>query len=363
MTSLYLGTVASKNDVYEIHAVTKDTPFRKFTIKEIADKTLYHKMLEGRFSLLANGIPIYCTAINPDFKRKIEENPHDDREGTIHILAITSKGDIAASLSVAIDTHEKIGGKQIGLPLENIFKPGKYPEGASLQPFRKSYLRKIYNQNTDIHPWMMAELYRHYKLTPRGEIAPRLGVYTGWYHLGVRWARKAGLTPTTLWVFDAIPPYFYLYKLIGKAVLRDWVIDNPTRFVSPRLRELKQTEIKGENVILYNGKKISRPLKTFIPQKNSSGWTYRYEDVPFIDGLVDTEQLESDARFNRILTRYDGRVGFDLREKIKIRLGQSLVGKRTFEDIYGPNNLLNELIYKLALKTTNISLWNFNDIG
>ena len=363
MTSLYLGVVTSHTGQYEIHAITKDQPFREFGEREIADKSLYQKMLEGRFKVLEGGNPIYCTAIHPNFHTKIEENPHDDREGTVHIVAIDGGGNVMASVSVAVYTQEKMDGTQIGLPLENEFKPGDYAVGASLDPFREKYLRRMYHRNSDVPPWMMAELYRHYKLTQRGDIAPRLGVYTGWYHLGVREARKKGKLPTTLWVFDAIPEYFYLYKLIGKAVLRDWTIDAPPRLVSPQPRQIKFSEIDGEEVILWNGEKISRSLKVLIPMAGGTKFAYRYEDVPFLDGLVDIEYLENDLRKNNFLTDYEGRVGFSLKEKTRIRMGQSIVGKRVFDEVYGPRNLVNGIIYKAALRTTGILRWNFNGIG
>lgn len=363
MTSLYLGTIASHTGQYEIHAITKDKPFREFCKKDIADKILYQKMLEGRFKVLEGGNPIYCTAIHPDFRAKIEENPHDDREGTVHIIAINSDGDVIAAVSVAVDTQEKSGDTQIGLPLENKFKPGDYAVEASLDAFRKKYLRRMHRKDDDVPPWMMAELYRHYKLTPRGDLAPRLGVYTGWYHLGVREARKKGKIPTTLWVFDAIPKYFYLYKLIGKAVLRDWTIEAPPRLVSPQPHKMEFSEIDGEKVILWNGEKISRSLKVLIPIKSGGKFAYHYEDVPFLDGLVDIEYLENDLRKNNFLTDYEGRIGFSLKEKTKIRLGQSIVGKRVVDEVYGPRNLVNGIIYKAALKTTGILKWNFNSIG
>jgi hypothetical protein len=360
MTSLYLGKVTSRDKPYEIHAVTKDVGFREYNTSEIADNNLYQKILEGRFEVLESGKPIFCTAINPDYEKKIEENPHDSREGTVHIIAISQTGEIAASLSVAVDLGQKHNGKFIGVPLENAWKQNGYSIGASLDKFRKKYLRYMYDKDKDIRPWEMAELYRHYKKTPRGDIAPRLGLYAGWYHLGVREARKKGKIPTSLWVFDAIPQYFNLYKLIGKAVLRDFVTKNPSRSLSPKSQQLESQQINGYEEVFCCGEKISRLLKVLMPVQGTKEWTH--EDVPFLDGVVDMNRLENDIEKGAILTSYKGRNGFSIDDKIKMRIGAGVAAQRAFET-HHPNNIFSKAINQIALKQIGASEWNFNEIG
>jgi hypothetical protein len=131
---------------------------------------------------------------------EIETNPHDSREGTVHIVAIDNKGEIECAVSVAVDVGNKDNGADIGLPLENKWEKNGFPEGASLDPFREKYLSSIYGITRKIRPWEMAELYRHYKRTMRSDFTPRLGVYTGCFHLLAREAIKKGIQPTWLWV-------------------------------------------------------------------------------------------------------------------------------------------------------------------
>ena len=360
MPSLYLGKIASRGNQYEIHAVTKDIGFREYTVSEIADRGLYRKILEGRFDILKNGTPIYCTAVNPDIEQKIEENPHDSREGTVHIVSVSADGEIAASLSVAVDIGEKSNGKLIGVPLENMWKPSGFPEGASLDKFRYNYLRLTYGDDRDVRPWEMAELYRHYKRTPKGDLAPRLGVYTGWYHLGVREARRNGRTPTWLWVFDAIPSYYYLYKLVGKAVLRDFVSEYPPRFLSPNPQQLEVRQVDSHQELFYRGEKVSRLVKTLIPNKEITQWVYK--DIAFLDGVADIHRIESDIRLGAIMTSYKGREGFSIDDRIKTRIGMGVAGRRVFEDFHA-NNPISNFINKLALQRIGASEWNFNEIG
>ena len=39
MASFYLGKISGKKEVYEIHAVTKDMPFREYKASEISDSS------------------------------------------------------------------------------------------------------------------------------------------------------------------------------------------------------------------------------------------------------------------------------------------------------------------------------------
>lgn len=142
MSSLFLGKIGG----YEIHALTKNLPFREFTSSEIADHTLFNEIQSERYKLLASGKPIYCTAIHLDHEKEIETNPHDVREGTIHIVSLNEKGKIECGLSVAVDTGTQDNGDIVGVPLENIWKKNGYPEGARLDLFRKRYLRCHYGR-------------------------------------------------------------------------------------------------------------------------------------------------------------------------------------------------------------------------
>ncbi|OPX19289.1 MAG: hypothetical protein BZ151_10060 [Desulfobacca sp. 4484_104] len=363
MASLFLGTVSTKENKYEIHAVTKDLPFREFSASEISDRVLYRELLKGRFKVLAQGKPIYCTAINPDIEQKIEKNPHDSREGTVHIVAIDDNRKIAAALSIAVDIGERDGGKEIGLPLENAWQQNNYPEGASLEAFRQKYMQRMYGEKRHVEPWEMAELYRHYKLVPKGNLLPRLALYAGWYHLGMREAEKKGWTPTWLWVFDAIPSYFNLYKLVAKAVLRDWTIEMPVKLVSPAGKHLHIKQVDGCKEIFYQGRKISRSVKTLIPIIGSTALRYKYEDVPFLDGLVDVKKLSAEVEQGVVLTSFEGREGFCLNDKIKVRIGLGVTAKRAFEQDYHKNNRFSNYINRLSLKRVGAEKWEFNHIG
>ena len=167
MSSLFLGSIDEGHRSYEIHAFTKDMPFRNYTSSQIADIDLYEELVEKRFMVLELGKPIYCTAINPDLENRKEENPHDAREGTVHIAAIDPEIGIVAGLSIAVEINGKDDGREIGLPLENKWRHNCFPEGQDLTEFKKSFLRKNYSKDSNIQPWEMAELYRHFKLPVR----------------------------------------------------------------------------------------------------------------------------------------------------------------------------------------------------
>jgi len=92
MSSLYLGKIGGKKGVYEVHAFTYKNPFRWLKVSEISDSGLFQKLLEARYKLLEEGRVIYCSAVQPDVKRKIESNPHDYREGTVHLVSLDWTG-------------------------------------------------------------------------------------------------------------------------------------------------------------------------------------------------------------------------------------------------------------------------------
>lgn len=86
MPSLYLGKIGGKRGVYEVHAFTYKNPFRWLRSSEISDSGLFQKLLEERYKILEEGRAIHCSAVQPDVEMKIESNPHDYREGSVHIV-------------------------------------------------------------------------------------------------------------------------------------------------------------------------------------------------------------------------------------------------------------------------------------
>jgi hypothetical protein len=322
---------------------------------------LFQNLIEGRYRLLENGRAIYCTAVHPDTENKIEINPHDTREGTIHIVAIDDKGEIECAVSVAVDVGNKDKRSLIGLPLENRWKKNGFPEGASLDPFREKYLSSIYGIERKILPWEMAELYRHYKRSLKTDFTPRFGVYAGCFHLLAREAIKKGIQPTWLWVFDAIPQYFYLYKLAGAAVLRDLAIAQKPRLVSPGKRDLDIRRVNGIKSIFYRGKIISRHVRTPVPSKANGNLEFSLKEVPFLDGVVDVYKVEEAIINNPIFLRLKNRQGFSWADRMKIRLGLGIAAKRIFDE--DAQNPIGNVINKWALKKAGLADWEFNQVG
>jgi hypothetical protein len=350
--------------MYEIHALTKDLPFREFLSSEISDGALYANILKERFRLLESGKPIYCTAIHPDLERKIEYNPHDDREGTIHIIALDKRGSIACSLSIAVDLCMKDDGSPVGLPIENRWKRNGYPEGASLDPFRERFVRLNYHRERPLKPWEMAELYRHFRaIKQRNDMAARIGLYTGAYHLLVREAIKKNHTPTWLWVFDATPFYFNLYRWAAAAVLRDPTIEDKPRWVSPNAAKGKKSDaLNGDGAIYFQGRPISRAVKTLIPQKGTEKLEYKTDVVHFLDGVVDCVRADRIVRKAPFFHSSINDQGFLLSDKLKLRLGLTIPGKRTYDNHHADNPLVN-FLNSLAFKQLCPGGWNFNHIG
>lgn len=363
MASLYLGKIGDKENVFEIHALTKDLPFREYKQHEIADENLFHKLHKGRYKVLESGKPIFCTAITPDFDKKIETNPHDDREGSVHFVAINKDGEISCAVSIAIDIGEKEKGAPIGLPLENRWKRNGYPEGKYLDEFRVKYLDKNYGNNRPFQPWEMAEFYRHYKdPDEKSSISVRLGLYTGCYHLLMREAKKKGIRQTLFWVFSAIPAYFELYKYAGAVLLRDFTIKDTVRYISPGKRDIVRKEFDGVPHLLYGNEVISRNIKVPIFTKDNEELTYEYQQIPFLDGLVDIWRLEQMAKQAPYFLNLKGIEGISFLDKIKIRSGLAIMGKRAWEED-GPTSFAIRSINNFILKNAQSSVWSFNDIG
>jgi hypothetical protein len=360
MSSLYLGTIKAKSKRYEIHAFTKDLAWRNYAASEIADSALYADLLAGRFEVLRSGKPIFCTAVNPDPERRIEENPHDSREGTVHIVSLGKEGKIDCAVSVAVDTNQKEGGCLIGLPLENRWRPNGYPEGASLDRFRKHYLRLNYREERDIAPWEMAELYRHFKRP--GEIPNILcmvSVYTGCYQLLVRDARMQDLAPTWLWLFDAIPAYFNLYRIAGAAFLRDAALEDKPRVISPGRRDLEARRTSGASSIYYRGECVSRNVKVPIPSKGESGLRFDLEDVPFLDGLVDLRRIERAITGDPEYLSLGEFEGLDRHVKIRLRLALAVMAREAFREDCALSALAR-FLNQLAFQKLGVDSWEFD---
>ena len=363
MSSLYLGTIGNGTDVYQIHAFTKDLPFRGFAAAQISDRILFQRLLESRYEVLEGGRAIYCTAVHPDKDRRMEYNPHDDRPGTVHIVSINNKtNEIACGISVAVDCNGKEHGEIIGLPLENRWKRNGYREGSSLDQFRYSYLRSNRDTGRTIAPWEMAELYRHFRKEANGGgLICRLGVYTGAYHLLVREARKYRLRPTTLWVFDAIPQYFQLYRFAGAAVLRNPSIETPSRLISPGKDNVYEETTGGQRTIHYQGECISRPLSVPIPSNCNGELEFNMEDVPFLDGLVDIELVERAVRQSPTELQPLMFNGMEDQDISMLRMGLSVIAHRFFEDSYSATSQVNN--YYKSLRQNIVSQCEFNRIG
>ena len=313
MPSLYLGKIGGKKGVYEVHAFTYKNPFRWLKVSEISDSGLFQKLLEERYKILEEGRVIYCSAVQPDVKRKIEYNPHDYREGTVHIVSLDGNGGIVSGMSVAADIDER------GLPMENKWKPNGYPQGTNLDEFREKYLRFNYGENRNVEPWEMAEIYRRFLIkSHKGNKPSTLGMYTGFYHLSSREPNKKGETPTYLWVFDAILPYFNLNRLVGSVLLNP-AIENPPRLISPKMKDIKMEDINSK-ALFYKGEKISRNAKVPYPYKENNELKFKMEDIPFLDGLSDVRRLKKAIRKSPVLLSPIDYKGLNWKDKIYFRM-------------------------------------------
>ena len=158
-----------------------------------------------------------------------------------------------------------------------------------------------------------------------------------------------------MWVFDAIPEYFNLYRFAGAAVLRDLTIENPPRLVSPCKRDIQMRKTSLEKAYFYNNERISRNVRTPIPYNNGDGPVkFRMEDVPFLDGLVDMHRLEKGIKNSPALPSLKNYKGFSTEDKMKLRTGLAISAKRAYED-----RSINESL----IKKIGINKWEFNHIG
>jgi hypothetical protein len=360
--SLYLGTIGNQVNQYEVHAFTNGLPFGSFSVAEISDVNIYSRMLNERFKSLQAGRTIYCTAVNPDAKRQKEENPHDGRLGTVHVAAIdkrTSK--LSCILSVAVDTGDTDSGKPIGLPLENRWRQNGYPEGSLLDTFREKYSILNRGEAGPVKPWEMAELYRHLRVNgDPGDQVSRLGVYTGLYHLLVREPRNRGIEETSVWLFDAIPKYFHLYRLAGAAVLRDPSIENVPRYISPRVCDIEKSA-EGD-ILLYKSEVVSRPVETLKPIPGIlSDLSFVREPVPFLDGVIDIHRVENAIRVDPLgvsSIRYEGMSDEDMDI---LAIAQTVFANRLYEQNHGSDQALVS-VYS-SRREFVAPVWDFNGVG
>ena len=237
-------------------------------------------------------------------------------------------------LSVAVDTGEEENGGLVGLPLENRWRQDGYPQGSSLDEFRAKYSILNRGEKGPVKPWQMAELYRHLRVNgDPGDQISRLGVYTGLYHLLVREPRNRGKEETSIWVFDAIPKYFHLYRLAGAAVLRDPTIETQPRHISPTITDIKLGD--GGRSLLYKDEVISRGVETFKPIPGILGDLGSVkEEVPFLDGIIDISKMEQAVREDPLgLTalKYEGMTDQDMEI---LRIAVSIFGKRHYAGTY-----------------------------
>lgn len=363
MSSLFLGNIFENNKKIEIHACTKDLPFREFKKTEIADKELYNKMLNGRFRLIKNGKPFFCTAINPKINEETEENPHDSRDGTIHFVAINTDKEILSSLSVAVDIEQNDRNSSIGLPLENKWKQNGYAQGNDLDKFRKNYLYKNFGINHSIKPYEMGELYRHYKLSGIEDTISRLSVYTGAYHLLVREARNKGLTQTHIWVYDAVIKYFNLYRFIGAGVLRNALIKSNPEWLSPEKRFLTKKNEKNRDSFFFKNTKISRNIEVPFPINKNGQLSFERKLVPFIDGLIDIHILEEMIKKDPITLSKSRIHGLSIKDREKLRFGLGIVGRRAFEESEKSQLIDGNPPIKSIFRRNLKHEYDYNDIG
>jgi len=363
MSSLFLGNIGNGSVLYEIHAFTNGLPFSKFNQSQISDSELYRRLLHERFKLMGSGVPIICTAINPDGGKQEEYNPHDDRPGTFHLAAIDSKtGNIVFGQSLAVDIGDEERGELIGLPIENRWRSGIYPKGLNLDLFRERYTALNHESRTRVKPWQMVELYRGFKpVTQRGDLTSRIGVYTGAYHLLVREARRKETEPTYIWVLDAIPKYFNLYRWAGAAVLLEHTVANPPRHISPNINSMEERTIENRKCIIYDNKVISRNCRVQVPSHRGAELDFIMEDFAILDGVVDIYKLEHAVKVSPIeLTpvKYEGMTDEDMN---MLRTSLSVLGKRQYEDCHSNDQSViatnNELTKYLA------TCLDFNEIG
>lgn len=325
MPSYYLGKIGNKDSTFEIHACTAPgNSFRWLKQSQISDEGLFHELMKSRFKVLRDLRPIYCTAINPDIERGIEYSPHDYRDGVVHFVAV-HQNQVLGGLSVAVDIDKR------GVPLENKWESGRFERGADLDEFRQNYLVMKHGENRPIRAWEMGELYRHFVAKKfNGSFMARFGLYKGAYHLLRLEPRKRQLATTFIWVFDAIPAYFAMYRYVG-AVLRNYTIEKGATLLSPGVKHIMSGGRCGG--LIYDGKKISRDIEVPIPitTRERDGLAFNVEKVSFLDGVVDLLMLEKAIEANPILLGLPRIKGFNIWDRYKLRNALGIIGSECFD--------------------------------
>ena len=281
----------------------------------------------------------------PSFSENRQKyNPHDDRPGTFHCVCLDSgTGKIVSGLSVAIDIGDCEKGEPIGLPLENRWGESIYPVGPSLDPFRERYLRLNFDCDRNIAPWDMAEIYRHFKCfgSLKSGIVPRLAVYNAAYHLLAREARRNEVKPTAIVVIECVPQLFQLYRFAAAAVLRDATIEKTPRFISPGREHLVETIVDGKKAIAYNGKIISRNMRSLVAVADKEELAFRMEDIPVMDGLINIDMIEraiKESPLDLSPIAYDAMSESDIG---MLRTSLAIIGKHVYDEYHGDNEVVN----------------------
>ena len=255
-------------------------------------------------------------------------------------------------------------GGGVGLPLENRWQKNDYPEGKSLDPFRGKYIRLNYGKDRKVRPWEMAELYRHFRAPSSvNDIASRIGLYTGCGHLLVREAIRKNKTPSWIWVFDAIPSYFNLYRYVGAAFLRDLSIDEKPLHISPHPNRIEVTIDNGNTNLFFNGRIISRTVKIPIPKTLNGNVVFQNENLPFLNGVVDYYHLDVEAigKSPVLLSRMKSKC-LNLKDRMMLRSGLAIAGYRSFLT-FNSKHLLSNTINRFIFHKICPGGWHFNHIG
>ncbi len=162
-----------------------------------------------------------------------------------------------------------------------------------------------------------------------------MAVYKGALNFLVSEQQKRGKVPTWIWVFDTIPDYFNLYKLVGAAALRDGTISDSPKWISPGPKDIQVVE----NIAKYGSQKISRLVEIPFPIRRNGKLSFEKKPVPFLDGVVDTFRARK-AVFNTPITlRGMHNRGFSLSDRVKLRIGMSIVSQCFFNEIKGKSSI------------------------
>ncbi|MBN2102160.1 MAG: hypothetical protein JW716_04785 [Candidatus Aenigmarchaeota archaeon] len=307
------------------------------------DAAMCQEIYKSRFSVQTGSsekkvgpAPMYCTAVTPDFEKKVERGPHDER--AIHVASVNKHGKILYALSLAVDNGETHHGARIGVPLENRYKSPLMPDGsgqsyeesASLDAFREKYARLNEGSNAPVADGRVVELFRHHQNTamkttlaefahlPKEQrreavkrsvmidFGDRLMTYGAAFKVLCTDPVARGQQPADLWVWDAIPNYAKMYAVVG-GVFRDFTLKQngngggiylPTRMTLIKEDKAmdpdgaKPWKLRKDIAATINGGspiQVSRNLQIFHPDKDYAQ-TGRgvIEKDPMLDGLVPT---------------------------------------------------------------------------